>query len=504
MRDKKNSWFLILQIVLLLLLLAIYVGVRIYYILIAPFTTLELVFSLIFFCAEIFILFHSFFFFVDVLRENLRPLSPPQKSPGKDASVAILIPARHESRDIIETTLLTCKNIAYKNKNVYLLDDSTIESYKREAKELSEQLGVNLFTRSDNRGAKAGMINEVLKTLNEKYIAIFDADQNPMPVFLKTLVPFLEGDDRLAFVQTPQFYSNGDDSIVAMIAHNQQAIFYEYICLGKTINKAMFCCGTNVVFRRAALNSVGNFDEETVTEDIATSLKLHTKSWKSFFIHKAYTFGMAPEDLAAYFTQQNRWALGTSQLFRKLVKIFFTDIKSLRPEQWLEYFISTTYYFIGIAYFVLMAGPMLYIFLDINSYNIDSFFYSITFIPFFILSNLVFYGSMVKKKYKLSNMIKVQMLTALSMPVYLSASIVGILNISKKGFQVTPKGNSSNVPWKSLWPQLLLITTVFVTFSWGVMRLLTNDGVQSILAVNVFWMGFQLILLSGLFHFNRK
>jgi cellulose synthase (UDP-forming) len=153
---------------------------------------------------------------------------------------------------------------------------------------------------------------------------------------------------------------------------------------------------------------------------------------------------------------------------------------------------------------VLMAGPIMYIFLDINSYNIDSFIYSITFIPFFILSNSVFYGSMVKKKYKLSNMIKVQMLTALSMPVYLSASIVGVLNMSKKGFQVTPKGNSNNVPWKSLWPQLLLIFVVFITFAWGSVRLFINDGVQSILAINVFWMGFQLILLSGLFHFNRK
>ena len=503
MRDKKNSWFLITQVTILLLLLIIYIGIRIYYIIIAPFTTLELVFSLMFFFAETFILFHSFFFFIDVLRENLRPLVIRQKEPDSNASVAILIPARHESKEIVETTLLTCLNIAYENKNVYLLDDSTLESYKQEARELAEKLGVNLFTRSNNRGAKAGMINEVLKTLSEKYIAIFDADQNPMPVFLKTLVPFLEADERLAFIQTPQFYSNGDNSTVAMIAHNQQAIFYEYICLGKTINKAMFCCGTNVVFRREALNDVGNFDEETVTEDIATSLKLHTKKWKSFFIHKAYTFGMAPEDLAAYFTQENRWALGTSQLFRKLVKTFFTDIKALRPEQWLEYLISTTYYFIGWSYFFLMAGPIMYIFFDINSYNIDSFVYSVTFVPFFILSNYIFYSSMVKKKYKLSNMIKVQMLTALSMPVYLSASIVGLLNINKKGFQVTPKGNSNNVPWLSLWPQLLLISVVFVTFAWGAMRIITNDGVVCILGIKVFWMGFQLILLRRLFNLNR-
>lgn len=509
MRDKKNSWLLITQVTVLLLLLVSYALVRFYYLVdgMGVFTPLEQVLSICFYISEIFILFHSFFFFIDVVRENLPRKEPVQKTPGPDASVAILIPARHESKEIVEKTLLTCKNLAYENKNIYLLDDSSLMSYKQEARELTEKLGVNLFTRPDNRGAKAGMINEVLKTLNEKYIAIFDADQNPMPAFVKTILPYLEGDDRMAFVQTPQFYSNGDVSTVAMVAHNQQAIFYEYICLGKTVNKAMFCCGTNVIFRRAALNDVGNFDENTVTEDIATSLKLHTKGWKSYFIHKAYTFGMAPEDLAAYFTQQNRWALGTSQLFRKLVKLFFTNITSLRIEQWLEYFISTTYYFIGWAYFFLLMGPIMYIFFNVNSYNIDSLSYGLIFMPFFILSNLIFYTSMTKKRYKLSNMIKVQMLTSLSMPVYLNASIVGMLGI-KKGFQVTPKGNASRVPWRGLWPQLLLFVVVVVTFASGFYRLmdelLATGNLNYVMLVNVFWMGMQSIMLSGIFHFNQK
>jgi len=503
MQDKKKSWPLVAQVAILLLSLVIYVIVRIYYLLYAPFVGIEWLFGTLFFIAETFILFHSFFFFVDVVRENWSPSLPPQTEPSEDASVAILVPARHESKEIIEKTLLTCINIAYDNKKIYLLDDSTIPSYKQEAKELAEKLGVQLFTRKDNRGAKAGMINEVLKIVNEKYIAIFDADQNPMPVFLKTLVPFLEGDDKLAFVQTPQFYSNGDVSTVSMVAHNQQAIFYEYICLGKTINKAMFCCGTNVVFRRAALNDVGNFDEDTVTEDIATSFKLHQKGWKSYFIHRAYTFGMAPEDLAAYFTQQNRWALGTSQLFRKLVKLVFTGLNKLSPSQWLEYVISTTYYFIGWAYFWLMTGPILYIFFNIHSYNITPEVYSLTFVPFFILSNYVFYSSMFKKKYKLSNMFKVQMLTALSMPVYLTASFTGLLNISKKGFQVTPKGNSKNVPLKNLWPQLLVLFVVLTTLGWGAYRL-TFESMDYVLLINMFWMALQAILLLGIFHLNKK
>uniref|UniRef100_Q3ATR2 Glycosyltransferases probably involved in cell wall biogenesis-like protein n=1 Tax=Chlorobium chlorochromatii (strain CaD3) TaxID=340177 RepID=Q3ATR2_CHLCH len=503
MQNKKASWILFVEVGLLIVLLFTYLAIRIYYTINAPFSTIEFILGFFFLCSEVFILYHSFFFFIDILREALYDAEPKRKEPGKDASVAILVPARHEPREVVENTLLTCINIAYENKTVYLLDDSSIEKFKQEAREVSKKLGAKIFTRVGNRGAKAGIVNDILKTLKEKYVVIFDADQNPMPNFLRTLVPLMEGDDKLAFIQTPQFYSNGDASPVAMTSHNQQAIFYEYICLGKSLNHAMFCCGTNVIFRREALQDVGYFDEDTVTEDIATSLRLHAKGWKSMFLYKAYTFGMAPEDLASYFKQQNRWALGTSQLLRKFIHLFFTNIKALKPVQWIEYSISTTYYFIGWAYFFLMAGPVMYIFFNIKSYNIDPLSYVFTFIPFLVLSNIVFFQGMARKSYTRLNMLKVQMLTALSMPVYLSATVIGVLNLDKKGFQVTPKGGATNVPLKALWPQLLLFSIVIVTLLWGTIRIVFFEF-DYMLVINVIWTTLQAFMLSGLFYFNKK
>ncbi len=502
MQENKRSWFLITKVTVLLVLIILYTIVRLYYLFGSPLQPFEQVCSVIFFLSEAFILFHSFFFFLDIVREHFPEAPYKEKVPGADASVAILIPARHEPKDIIQNTLLTCTSLAYENKKVYLLDDSTIEKYKQEARELSESLGVELFTRSNNKGAKAGMINQALNVVKEKYVAIFDADQNPMPGFLDLVIPVLEADEKLAFMQTPQFYSNIDASPVAMAAHNQQAIFYEYICVGKTMNKAMFCCGTNVVFRRTALEDVGRFVEDTVTEDMATSLKLHANGWKSSFIHKAYTFGMAPEDLASYFTQQQRWSLGTSQIFRKLLKLFITDRKALTPSQWVEYFLSTTYYFIGWPYFFLILGPVMYVFFNLRSFYIDQFAYALTFVPLFILSNIVFYQSMITKKYKLSNMFKVQMLTMMSIPVYLVSSINGLFNLDKKGFRVTPKGGGRNVPFRSLWPQLLLFCILLFSFFWGLSKLYYSW--DPVLAINMFWIGFQSVLLSGIFHFNKK
>lgn len=502
MQEKHKVNILVAQVIVLLISITLYVIARTYFLYRIHFTLFEEIFAVQFLLAETFLLIHSFSFFLDLVSNNLPRKLPPQKKPEKDVSVAVLIPARHEPREVVETTLLTCLNMAYDNKTVYLLDDSSIESYKQDARELTESLGVKLFTRPNNRGAKAGLINDFMATMTEKYIAVFDADQNPMPEFLNHLLPFLEGDDRLAFVQTPQFYTNTDASPVAHISNVQQAVFFEYVCEGKSSNESMFCCGTNVVIRRSALEDVGGYDEDTVTEDISTSMNMHRKHWKSLYYNKAYTFGMAPEDLGSYFKQQSRWAMGTFQLLRKLLFLFFTNITALRPIQWFEYALSSSYYLIGLADLFLVSGPILYIFFNIPSYFMAPEVYVLTFAPYFLLSFSIYYASMNKKKYSPSDIFRVQMLSMMTMPIYLRSALLVLFNI-KRGFQITPKGGSRSVPLRTLWPQLLLWMIHLSALTWGVLRMYFFDPTVA-LGMNVFWIGMHTVMFSGLFYFNKE
>ena len=146
-----------------------------------------------------------------------------------------------------------------------------MQRYRIAIEELCRRIQVNLFRRRW-RGAKAGMINDFLEYSegrppegcrlhqfqtastpgSEKYIAIFDADMNPLPDFAEWLVRIMEEDPKIAFVQTPQYYSNFEKNRVARAAGLQQVIFYEYVCEGKSAQDAMFCCGTNVMFRSRA------------------------------------------------------------------------------------------------------------------------------------------------------------------------------------------------------------------------------------------------------------
>lgn len=70
----------------------------------------------------------------------------------------------------------------------------------------------------------------------------------------------------------------------------------------------MFCCGTNVVFRRTALESVGGFPENSVTEDFELSVWFHEAGWRSSYVPEVLASGLGPEDLGSYVTQQHRWS----------------------------------------------------------------------------------------------------------------------------------------------------------------------------------------------------
>ncbi|MDD5614001.1 MAG: glycosyltransferase, partial [Candidatus Omnitrophica bacterium] len=424
------------------------------------------------------------------------------KNTGQYPSVAVLVAARHEPKEVLEATLITLNAMHYKNKKIYLLDDSSIDSYKKEAEELASEFKINLFRRVKPRhGAKAGIINDCLEKLDEKYIAIFDADQNPLPEFLNALIPILESEQRLAFIQTPQFYTNIEEGRVARAAAFQQAVFYEYICEGKSSSGSMFCCGTNVVFRLRALLQAGGLDESTVTEDFATSVKIHSLGWKSLYYDKVYAFGMGPENLNGYFKQQFRWATGTIAIFKKLILKLITKPLSLTPAQWWEYFLSSSYYLIGIAFLILMACPILYIFFNIPSFFAKPEVYFFTFVPYITLSMAVFYMVLRKRNYRVSDLFLGQLLSFVTTFVYFKAGFSAILGL-KTGFEITSKAKLKTVPYFKLRQQIVMIAINFSALTWAINRFMYEQ--DPALLINGFWALHHAGMFLSVFYFNEE
>ena len=425
-------------------------------------------------------------------------------TPHTAPSVACLLATFNEPPEVVEETLAALVNMEYDNKEIVILDDSTREENRVAMRELAARYGAQVRQRTNRKGYKAGAINEYLQEGNAKYVAIFDADAVPAHNFLRDLVPILEENPKLSFVQTPQHYANVDVSNVALAAARQQNVFYEYICEGKSYSKAAFCCGTNFIARREALNDVGGMDDTTVTEDFATSINLHTKGWDSAYYNQVYAYSLGPETLAAYFTQQQRWAFGSVKTGWNLLKAFFGGPQRMRLGQWWEYFLSTNYYWVGLINFIFILLPMLYIFFGIKPLRQDVFTYLMLFVPYLIFSMNMFYTGMEQRGYKLTDMLLGQQVNFLCFPVHLVGAFSGLFNL-KRPFGVTPKGEKGSMSWLALWPQLLVLILSAIAFIVGFYKAFITGSARndSAMAINSLWALYHVFLLSGVFRLNK-
>jgi len=452
--------------------------------------------------AEVFIMIHAMGYFLSTIKatKGYKITGTHVFAPSDEPSVAVVIASFNEDPTMLEDSIVSVSNLEYANKRVYLLDDSTKEDLQKEAKSLAGKYKCRYVHRTDRRGYKAGAINDLLKGLEEKYVTIFDADQKPVSGFLRETIPLLEEDKKLAFVQTPQFYEKTQYSPVAFGAFHQQAVFYEYICEGKSTSGAAFCCGTNVVFRTEALRGIGGFDETSITEDFATSVRLHYKRWQSLYYNKVSTYGLAPETLAGYFAQQIRWATGTLGVFKRIVGKLLLHPTALRIGQWWEYFLSGSYYFIGWVDFIFIICPVAFIIFGLRPLITDPLIYIAAFVPYFAFSMSTFYLTMKKRGYRARDLFLGQSLAFITFWPLMNAAVVAMLG-KKRAFSVTPKGVGGRLPWRYLSPQLSLLVISLIAASVGIYK--STVIVELVMLVNVFWAIYHSFLLGMIFHFNR-
>ncbi len=467
----------------------------------SDYTRLEKLLGLFLLMGETYMLVHAFGYMINVFTLTTakeKPLPAPL-TPDKEPSVAIVVAARHEPREVLEDTIITFRNVDYPDKTIYFLDDSTDQHYKDEADALARDHGIKIFRREERHGAKAGIVNDFIRAMPEKYLAIFDADQNPMPDFLKEVIPMLEADPKLAFVQTPQFYSNIGESPVAKGSAMQQAIFYETICEGKNATSSMFCCGTNVVFRREALLDVGGFEEEFITEDFATSVNLHMKGWTSWYHNHVLAFGRAPETLPAYFKQQARWAGGTLSVFRKLLGSFSRNPTKLSPMQWWEYTLAGSYYMVGWAFFLLMICPIAFLLFDVPSFFLAPQVYLSAYVPYFCLTLMIFFTTMKERHYSLKQVYYGLILGSLCFPLLMKAAIYALFG-KRMTFVVTTKGKAEVMPVSALWPYGVMIGLNLAAIFVGILKFRVHPYA---IGVNIFWCSYHIFILWNIFYFNQ-
>ncbi len=380
------------------------------------------------------------------------------------ATVDVLVPVYDEPVDVVAATVEAATRIRGAAVHVVLCDDGC----RDEMRQLAADLQVAYLPRESSHGAKAGNINHALAETSGEYVVVFDSDHVAHPSFLERTLPHFADAD-VAFVQTPQYYANTRDNEMAGTAWEQQALFFGPIGRGKEGHGAMFCCGTNVVFRRTALDEIGGFPTDSITEDFALSIALHERGWRSVYVPEVLASGLGPEDAAAYVGQQDRWARGC-------LTGLGTALRAQLP--WrvkAQYLLSAGFFLTGWTYLVYLLLPVLRLTTGaqpIASEGADQFL--LHFATYFGLSLLTVAvagaGSYTFRAYAT---------TMATFWIHVRASLA-VLFGRTGGFTVTPKGTAGSPQPSAMWPSLAAVVALVAVATIGLVREVSASSLNNV------------------------
>jgi cellulose synthase (UDP-forming) len=348
------------------------------------------VFSALFFLAELLIYLKS-------LAAHIQMFWPTNRSPDATRlselviagrylpDVDIFLPTYSEPVEMLRRTILGCQALRYPRKQIYLLDDQR----RPQMRALAQELGCHYRDRPDNRDAKAGNMNAALPASRGELIAVFDADFIPTQDFLERTVGFFS-DPSVGLVQTPQnFYSvdavSRNLGLPGIITEEQQ-VFFRAAQPGRDTFDATLCHGTSFVVRRKAVDEIGGFPGETLTEDWATSIKLQSRGYTCYYLNELLSAGAAAEYTTEFVGQRLRWARGTLQSFFASTNPI--TVPGLSLAQRLIHLCGPMHYLAFVSRFFCLLLPLLYFFFGIVPLHTSAELLLVFFLPYWVCQAL--------------------------------------------------------------------------------------------------------------------
>ena len=206
---------------------------------------------------------------------------------------------------------------------IQLLDDSTDDTaeiaHALTARYRQQGLSIIHVRRNNRHGFKAGALKEGMEAARGEFLAIFDADFVPPADFLRKTIPYFRN-PKVGMVQARWGHTNPDYSLltrtqsIGIDAHfsiEQGARSWSGLFLNFN--------GTAGIWRRQAIIDAGGWQADTLTEDMDLSYRAQLAGWQLKYVLEVACPAELPVQVAAFKSQQFRWAKGSIQTARKII-----------------------------------------------------------------------------------------------------------------------------------------------------------------------------------------
>lgn len=253
-------------------------------------------------------------------------LLPKYELPQELPRVTIQLPIFNEVY-VVERLIRHVCNFDYpKDKmQIQVLDDSTDETQELAQKLVKEYhekgFDIHYIHRDNREGYKAGALRNGLESATGEFIAIFDADFTPQPDFLRKTIPYFQN-PQVGMVQTRWGHLNEEYSFLTRAA--ALSLDGHFVLEQQVRNKAGFFInfnGTAGIWRKETIIDAGNWQPDTLTEDLDLSYRAQLKGWRFVFLNDIVSPAELPADINALKTQQFRWTKGAVETAKKILPL---------------------------------------------------------------------------------------------------------------------------------------------------------------------------------------
>ena len=430
--------------------------------------------------------------------------------PNEIPLVTIQLPLYNE-KYVVERLLTTIAKLQYpKDKlEIQVLDDSTDDSVietKKLVEDLHESgLDIKHITRTNRVGFKAGALKEGLFTAKGEFIVIFDADFVPQPDWLYQTIPYFK-EASVGVVQTRWGHLNRNYSILTKIQAFALDAHFTLEQVGRNSQSHFINFnGTAGAWRKKCIIDAGNWESDTLTEDLDLSYRAQMKNWKFKYLENIETPAELPVIISAARSQQFRWNKGGAENFRKMNwRVITSSTMPLKTKFHAILHLLNSSMFLAIFTMSVLSIPILYI---KNTYIHLAIFFDI--LVFFVITSVLFFISywVTYKKMHGGGFINFMKYITLFFTFYSIAmgfsyhntiAVLEGLAGKKSEFIRTPKFNIEDL--KDKWKQNVYISTKISknVIMEGILTLYFLFGLASAVHFNDYGLfPFHLMLFSG-------
>ncbi|MBE7380431.1 MAG: glycosyltransferase family 2 protein [Leptolyngbya sp. SIO1E4] len=231
--------------------------------------------------------------------------------------VSILVAAKNE-RAVIKRLVadLTALDYPPHRYDVWLIDDNSTDGTAELLDAVAAQFPNVQIVRRDHTatGGKSGALNQVWRKTKGSLLVVFDADAQLSPDCLRRVVPMFD-QPSVGAVQMRKAIANGNHNFWTRSQVAEMA-FDAYCQLKRTTRAGIGELRGNGQFvRRSALEQCGGWNEETITDDLDLTFRLHLTGWDIPLVMFPAVWEDGVVQPVALWHQRNRWAEGGYQRY---------------------------------------------------------------------------------------------------------------------------------------------------------------------------------------------